>query len=64
MDRAKCHPNYQDSHNGKAEKMTLEEIRNGGDRVTECQNGTRLTLEKIAPQFGTSKRDLQRLFSY
>ena len=31
-----------------------------GDRTTECQNGTRLTLEEIATQLGTSKRNLQR----
>lgn len=31
-----------------------------GDRATECQNGTRLTLNEIASQLGTSKRELQR----
>lgn len=31
-----------------------------GDRTTECQNGTRLTLDEIAHQLGTSKRELQR----
>lgn len=30
-----------------------------GDRNTECQNGTRLTLDEIASQLGTSKRNLQ-----
>lgn len=34
-----------------------------GDRATECQNGTRLILEEIASQLGTSKRDLQRALS-
>lgn len=30
------------------------------DRATECQNGTRLTLNEIASQLRTSKRELQR----
>lgn len=31
-----------------------------GDRKAECQNGTRLSLDQIAEQLGTSKRNLQR----
>lgn len=34
--------------------------KNGGDRKAECQNGTRLSLDEIASQLGTSKRNLQR----
>ncbi len=40
--------------------VSLRGYSNGGDRATECQNGTRLTLNEIASQLGTSKRELQR----
>ena len=52
----------------KQRKVMLEYVKlcgykANGDRTTECQNGTRLTLDEIAKQLGTSKRDLQRALS-
>lgn len=49
----------------KQSKVAVEYVRlcgysANGDRATECQNGTRLTLNEIASQLGTSKRELQR----
>lgn len=40
--------------------MGTTKSRGQRDRATECQNGTRLTLNEIASQLGTSKRELQR----
>ncbi len=39
--------------------MGTTKSRGQRDRATECQNGTRLTLNEIASQLGTSKRELQ-----
>lgn len=46
----------------KQRKVAVEYVRlcgysANGDRATECQNGTRLTLEEIASQLGTSYSD-------
>ena len=46
-----------------AEYVQLCGYSPNGDRKTECQNGTRLTLDEIAGQLGTSKRNLQRALS-
>ena len=52
----------------KQRKVAVEYVRLCGykpneDRKAECQNGTCLSLDQIAEQFGTSKRDLQRAIS-
>lgn len=59
--------NFQRPKNSesKQRKAAVEYVRlcgysANGDRATECQNGTRLTLNEIASQLGTSKRELQR----
>lgn len=59
--------NFQRPKNSesKQRKVAVEYVRlcgysANGDRATECQNGTRLTLNEIASQLGTSKRELQR----
>lgn len=49
----------------KQRKVAIEYVKlcgysANGDRNTECQNGTRLTLDEIASQLGTSKRNLKR----
>ena len=40
--------------------MKLCGYKNGGDRKAQCQVGTLLSLDEIASQLGTSKRNLQR----
>lgn len=59
--------NFQRPKNSesKQRKVAVEYVRlcgysANGDRATECQNGTRLTLNEIASQLGTSKRELKR----
>ena len=52
----------------KQRKVAVEYVRlcgysPNGDRSTECQNGTRITLDEIAAQLGTTKRSLQRALS-
>ena len=52
----------------KQRKVIVEYVRlcgysPNGDRSTECQNGTRITLDEIAAQLGTTKRSLQRALS-
>ena len=52
----------------KQRKVIVEYVRlcghsPNGDRFTECQNGTRITLDEIAAQLGTTKRSLQRALS-
>lgn len=52
----------------KKRKIATEYVRlcgysPNGDRNTECQNGTRQTLDEIATQLGTTKRSLQRALS-
>lgn len=52
----------------KQRKVIVEYVRlcgysPNGDRSTECQNGTRTTLDEIAAQLGTTKRSLQRALS-
>lgn len=52
----------------KQRKVAVEYVRlcgysPNGDRFTECQNGTRITLDEIAAQLGTTKRSLQRALS-
>ncbi|MEI3595365.1 MAG: hypothetical protein V8Q58_07670 [Anaerobutyricum hallii] len=49
----------------KQRKVAVEYVKlcgykNGGDRQAQCQVGTRLSLDQIAEQLGTSKRNLQR----
>lgn len=49
----------------KQRKVAVEYVklcgyRNGGDRQAQCQVGTLLSLDQIAEQLGTSKRNLQR----
>lgn len=49
----------------KQRKVAIEYVKlcgykPNGDRKAECQNGTRLSLDQIAEQLGTSKRNLQR----
>lgn len=49
----------------KQRKVAVEYVklcgyRNGGDRQAQAQSGHVLTLEEIASQLGTSKRNLQR----
>lgn len=49
----------------KQRKVAVEYVKlcgykPNGDRKAECQNGTRLSLDEIASQLGTSKRNLQR----
>lgn len=49
----------------KQRKVAVEYVklcgyRNGGDRQAQCQVGTLLSLDEIASQLGTSKRNLQR----
>ena len=40
--------------------VTLRGYSNGGDRQVQCQNGTLLSLDKIAKELNMSKRNLQR----
>ena len=52
----------------KQRKVAVEYVRlcgysPNGDRFTECQNGTRIILDEIAAQLGTTKRSLQRALS-
>lgn len=52
----------------KQRKVAVEYVRlcgysPNGDRSTECQLGTRITLDEIAAQLGTTKRSLQRALS-
>lgn len=52
----------------KQRKVAVEYVRlcgysPNGDRSTECQLGTRITLDEIATQLGTTKRSLQRALS-
>ena len=52
----------------KQRKVIVEYVRlcgysPNGDRSTECQLGTRITLDEIAAQLGTTKRSLQRALS-
>ena len=52
----------------KQRKVAVEYVRlcgysPNGDRATECQLGTRITLDEIAAQLGTTKRSLQRALS-
>lgn len=52
----------------KQRKAAVEYVRlcgysPNGDRSTECQLGTRITLDEIATQLGTTKRSLQRALS-
>lgn len=49
----------------KQRKVAVEYVKlcgykQNGDRKAECPNGTRLSLDEIAEQLGTSKRNLQR----
>ena len=43
--------------------VALRGYKPNGDRKTECQNGTRLSLDEIAKELNTSKRNLQRALS-
>lgn len=43
-----------------AKYVELKGYKNGGDRTAQCQSGTLLTLEEIAKELNTSKRNLQR----
>lgn len=52
----------------KQRKVAVEYVRlcgysPNGNRSTECQLGTRITLDEIATQLGTTKRSLQRALS-
>ena len=52
----------------KQRKVAVEYVklcgyRNGGDRQAQCQVGTLLSLDQIAEQLGTSKRNLARALS-
>lgn len=40
--------------------VTLRGYKQGGDRKSKCQNGTLITLDEIAKELNTSKRNLQR----
>lgn len=40
--------------------VELKGYSNGGDRQAQCQNGTLLSLDKIAQELNMSKRNLQR----
>lgn len=56
------------NNESKQRKVAVEYVKlcgysANGDRSTECQNGTRFTLDEIANQLGTSKRNLQRALS-
>ena len=56
------------NNESKQRKVAVEYVRlcgykNGGDRQAQCQNGTVLSLDEIASQLGTSKRNLQRALS-
>ena len=62
--------NFQRPKNSEAKqrKVAIEYVKlcgykNGGDRQAQCQNGTVLSLDEIASQLGTSKRNLQRALS-
>lgn len=56
-------------HEAKQRKVAVEYVKlcgyeQGGDRKSRCQSGTlKLSLDEIAKQLGTSKRDLQRALS-
>jgi len=59
--------NFGRSKNNEAKqrKVAVEYVKlcgykNGGDRQAQCQVGTLLSLDEIAKQLGTSKRNLQR----
>ena len=52
----------------KQRKVAVEYVKlcgykPNGDRKAECQNGTRLSLDEIASQLGTSKTNLKRALS-